>query len=207
MKKSLSNGHKKKGSLCQRLKGTFFFIVVLDKSYWLIHVLTAEVCLEMYNTTWWSGGNHCWATQGSKLGVTALFWFSSFSKHWRFTHGPSFSQLITHNFSYPFLDATMCTLIFVHRVWRMTTNIQEESGTKCITIYEDNSLGIEKNLDYSSFKFVHGEQTLRVCDDTFHLLFTQLHFVLESNKQDFVENFVHWSVNGKLNSKRPSIEY
>lgn len=68
----------------------------------------------------------------------------------------------------------------------MTTNIQEKSGTKCITIYEDNSLGIEK-----SFKFVHGEETLRVCDDRFHLLFTQLHFLLESNKLNFVENFVN----------------
>lgn len=60
---------------------------LIKKNSKLLYLPTAEVCLEAYDTTWWSGGSYCWATQGSELEVTALFWFSSFSKHCKFTHG------------------------------------------------------------------------------------------------------------------------
>lgn len=42
----------------------------------------------------------------------------------------------------------------------MSTNIQEESEIKCITIYEDKRL---EKIDYSSLIFVCKEQKLRVC--------------------------------------------
>lgn len=119
----------------------------------------------------------------------SLFWFSGFSKHRGFTHGPSNSQLITQNVSYPFLDTTMWPLIFVHQVWWTTTNIQDESGTKCTTIYEDNGFRSKKSWITPALKFVHGEQTLRVINVTLYEIFTQLPFLFKSTKSNFAEDF------------------